>query len=134
MNKQRREAGRVATLLALLVAACWLSACTGGTEVAVAYAPGTGGDAGRGKAAIAQYSCGTCHTIPGIRGANGRVAPPLDFFARRTYVGGEVPNTPENLVKWIRDPHSIEPKTAMPVLGVSDQQARDIAAYLYTLK
>jgi cytochrome c len=124
----------VALVLAAVLAPLALGACTGGTEVAAAYAPRPGGDPERGRAAIAQYGCGSCHSIPGVSGANGRVAPPLDSFARRTYVGGEVPNTPENLVRWIENPQSIEPRTAMPALGIGDQQARDIAAYLYTLE
>ncbi len=111
-----------------------LAGCNGGTNVAEAYTPSTGGDPEHGRAAIESYRCGACHTIPGVTGAEGRVAPPLDFFSRRTFVGGEVPNTPDNLVRWIRDPKSIEAGTAMPTLGVSEQDARDIAAYLYTLK
>jgi cytochrome c1 len=61
------------------------------------------------------------------------VGPPLLYFSERTFIGGEVPNTPDNLVQWIRSPQSIEAGTAMPTLGLSDQQARDVAAYLYTL-
>jgi cytochrome c1 len=66
-----------------------------------------------------------------VQGAAGVVAPPLTLFARRTFIAGQIPNTPENLVHWIRMPESIEPHTAMPNLGVTDQQARDIAAFLY---
>jgi cytochrome c len=77
---------------------------------------------------------GTCHTIPGIYTARGVVGPPLYFFGRRTMVAGELPNTPENLVRWLRNPPGVEPGTAMPNLGLSDQQAQDIAAYLYTLQ
>jgi cytochrome c1 len=71
--------------------------------------------------------------IPGIHAANGLVGPPLYFFSRRTMIAGELPNTPDNLVRWIMNPPSVEPGTAMPDLGLSDQQARDAAAYLYTL-
>jgi len=93
-----------------------------------------GGDAERGKAQIVAYGCGTCHTIPGVRQAQGLVGPPLTRFARRTFIAGEVANTPRFLVQWISVPQSIEPGTAMPNLGISDGQARDIAAYLYTLR
>jgi cytochrome c1 len=72
--------------------------------------------------------------IPGIKGADGLVGPPLILFARRTYVAGELPNTPDNLIRWIRDPPAVEPRTAMPALGLTEQQARDVAAYLYTLR
>lgn len=93
-----------------------------------------GGNPEAGARLIENYRCGACHTIPGIKGADGLVGPPLILFARRTYVGGEVPNTPPNLIHWIMDPASIEPGTAMPALGLSEQQARDVAAYLYTLR
>lgn len=93
-----------------------------------------GGDADRGKAAIASYGCGSCHTIPGVRAATGMVGPPLTMWSRRTYIAGEVPNTPEFLVKWIETPQTIEPGTAMPNLGVPEGHARDIAAYLYTIR
>jgi len=93
-----------------------------------------GGDAERGKTAIAAYGCGSCHTIPGIRTAKGTAGPPLFFWSRRTYIAGQVPNTPDFLIRWIEAPQTIEPGTAMPNLGVSERTARDIAAYLYTLR
>ena len=99
-----------------------------------AYRTIAGGEPSRGKRVIVQKSCGSCHTIPGIPNARGLVGPPLYFFSRRTYIAGELPNTPENLVKWISSPQSVEPKTAMPTLGLSQQQARDVAAYLYGLQ
>lgn len=100
----------------------------------VPYLLRTGGDATRGRDVIQQDGCGGCHTIPGVRGAKGLVGPPLMWWSRRTFIAGELPNTPENLVNWIRNPQAIEPHTAMPALGVTDQQARDVAAYLYTLR
>jgi cytochrome c len=93
-----------------------------------------GGNAQRGPVAIQRYGCGTCHTIPGVKGANGRVAPPLLWFAERAFIAGEVSNTPEHLITWITVPQAIEPGTDMPNLGVTDEEARDIAAYLYTLR
>lgn len=92
-----------------------------------------GGDPERGVAAIERYGCGGCHTIPGVPRARGTVGPPLTAFAARGYVAGVVPNWPRHLVSWIMDPPSISPETAMPALGVEEQEARDIAAYLYTL-
>jgi cytochrome c2 len=94
----------------------------------------TGGDPARGKETTRQKGCPTCHVIPGIAEAEGLVGPPLDQFANRVYVGGVVPNTPDNLVTWIMDPPKIDPLTAMPATGVSEAEARDIAAYLYTLR
>jgi len=93
----------------------------------------TGGDPSRGKDKIRFYGCSTCHTIPGIQEANGKVGPPLTTFALRIYIAGQLPNTPDNLRRWIRNPHQIEQHTAMPEMGVSDGDSRDIAAYLYTL-
>jgi cytochrome c len=69
-----------------------------------------------------------------VRGANGLVGPPLDRIGARIYLGGALTNTPENLIRWIRDPRGVDPRTAMPSLGVGEQDARDIAAYLYTLQ
>ena len=93
-----------------------------------------GGHAERGAAAVRRYGCGSCHTIPGVRGAAGEAGPPLTRYARRTYVAGMLPNTAENLVRWIEHPQQVVPGNAMPNLGVTDAEARDIAAYLYTLR
>jgi cytochrome c len=93
-----------------------------------------GGDPERGKTALAGFGCTACHTIPGIRGANGLVGPPLTHFARRAYIAGQLPNDVENLVRWIQNPQAVEPGTAMPDLGVVPAVARDMAAYLYTLR
>ena len=88
------------------------------------------GDPHRGAAAIGRYGCGTCHVIPGLARARGKVGPPLTDFAQRTYIAGNAYNTPDNLAAWIRRPDSVEPGTVMPTLGVTEQEARDISAYL----
>ncbi len=93
-----------------------------------------GGDAARGKEAIVRYGCGACHTIPGVSGATALVAPSLADFGERAYIAGWVPNTPDNLVRWVQDPPAMKPGTPMPNLGVTPADARDIAAYLYTLR
>jgi cytochrome c2 len=93
-----------------------------------------GGDAERGRKTVAQYQCGACHFIPGVRGARGRVGPTLDRFGHRVYLAGKWPNEPELLVRWLVDPPSMAPLTAMPAVGATDKQARDMAAYLYTLE
>jgi cytochrome c2 len=93
----------------------------------------TGGSPDRGKNMIRYYGCGSCHSIPGIAEADGKVGPPLNDFALRIYIAGELPNTPLNLLTWIRHPHSVRQNTAMPEMNVSDQDSSDIAAYLYTL-
>jgi cytochrome c1 len=94
----------------------------------------TGGNATAGKTAIDHYGCASCHTIPGIRGANGLVGPPLNQIASRVYIGGVLTNTPDNMLRWLRDPPAVDPKTAMPNVHLTDSDARDVAAYLYTLK
>ncbi|MFF4875050.1 MULTISPECIES: cytochrome c family protein [Micromonospora] len=87
----------------------------------------------RGAELIAQYGCGSCHTIPGINRADGLVGPPLTRFGARSYIAGQLPNNADNLRRWIADPQAVEPGTAMPNLGISAIDAQDIAAYLYTL-
>lgn len=87
-------------------------------------------DRQRGKKAIEQYACATCHEIPGVTGATVPVGPSLRKLASRTYVAGVLPNTSANLVRWIRAPQALKPGTAMPDLGVSERDARDMAAFL----
>lgn len=93
--------------------------------------PITGGDPAHGRDLIAQFGCGSCHTIPGIKGATATVGPPLQDMRKRVYLGGVVNNTPEQLARWIVNPKQFDEKTAMPAVGVDEAQARDIAAYLY---
>ena len=92
----------------------------------------TGGNPARGRVLLRSYGCVTCHTIGGVPGATATVGPPLDGIAKRSYVAGVLPNTPDNLVQWIMAPRAVDPKTAMPNLGVRIADARDIAAYLYS--
>ncbi len=105
-----------------------------GNEPLGGYQSAMVGNPAEGKALIQRYGCGSCHEIPGIRTARGMVGPPLFYYSRRTMIAGELPNSPENLMAWIKNPVAIEPGTAMPDLGVTDSQARDMAAYLYTLR
>lgn len=93
-----------------------------------------GGDAERGRRVIAAIECGACHIIPGIRGAHGVVGPPLTEFGRRQLIAGVVPNHPGILMTWVKNAPSIAPNTGMPELPLTDDQARDVAAYLYTLR
>jgi cytochrome c2 len=92
------------------------------------------GNASRGAALISWYGCGACHSIPGVPGANALVGPPLDHFVHRSYVAGMLRNTPDNVVRWIRDPQNVVPGNAMPALGIDNRDAHDITAYLYTLE
>lgn len=93
-----------------------------------------GGDPVRGAQSIQRHGCHSCHRIPGIPGANSYVGPPLNGWSDRQYIAGNLQNTPDNLIIWIMEPQSIEPGTAMPNMDINEQEARDIAAYLYTLE
>ena len=122
-------------VLALLACAPVLSACDGTREAAAREAAAmTGGDPARGPDLMRKYGCQTCHTIPGVAGADGLVGPPLAGIASRSYIGGVLPNAPDNMLRWIRDPKAIDPLTAMPNTGVTASDARHITAYLYTLR
>jgi len=87
----------------------------------------------QGARALRQYACNSCHTIPGLTGSDTQVGPPLAGLAGRSLIAGRLPNTPDNLVRWIRTPHAVKPGTAMPDMGVSETHARQMAAYLATL-
>jgi cytochrome c1 len=121
------------TLLVVSIAAALLAGCTGG-QAARPYTVANGGYVHRGEQLIVRYRCGSCHTIPGVPNANGVFGPPLTQIASRAYVGGMFPNAPDTLAHWIASPQSMKPKTAMPNLGVTPQQSRDITAYLETLR
>lgn len=88
----------------------------------------------RGRLAIHQYACTACHTVPGVAGADTRVGPPLAGMGSRPFIAGFLANTPSNMVRWLQDPPAQNELTAMPDLGVSEQDARDMAAYLSSLQ
>lgn len=118
--------------LCVLVAGCDLSEDTTADQ-AVRVA---GGDAARGHAILTRgsHGCTGCHTIPGVRAAHGVVGPPLDGMARRSFIAGQLPNEPEVMLAFLQDPPALVPETGMPNVLLSLQEARDIAAYLYTLE
>jgi cytochrome c len=99
-----------------------------------AWQPPTSGDARRGIVALRQYGCATCHRIPGVTGADTPVGPPLAHMATRSFIAGLAANNAGNLVRWLRSPQMLHPGSAMPDLGVTERDARDMAAYLYTLQ
>ena len=112
-----------------LVAALLLGGCDDSSLLVV---PDVGvGDAEAGHQAFHQFGCTSCHVIPGLVGADTHVGPPLTDMAQRKFLAGVLPNTPANLVRWLREPQTIAPGSAMPNLGVSEQDALDMAAYLY---
>jgi cytochrome c len=91
-------------------------------------------EAERGRLLLRQFGCGACHDIPGVATADGKVGPPLGGIARRVYLAGVLPNTAQNMAAFIRAPEKADPRTAMPNLGVTEAHARDMVAYLYTLR
>jgi cytochrome c2 len=93
--------------------------------------PLTGGNPRVGQQLVARYGCAACHEIKGIAHADSKVGPSLTEIRERSYVGGVLPNSASNLIRWIQHPRAINPDTAMPELGVSAAEARDMAAYLY---
>lgn len=129
-----RNVLRVAVVIVCLAVAATASAMLLASSVqqrrSVATAL-TNGDETRAPVALRRYGCGGCHTIPGIPGADGLVGGRLVDLRERVYIAGVVRNEPANLVQWIVDPPSLNPRTAMPVTGISAAEARDVAAYLY---
>ena len=120
----------------MLVVACaalgtLAMACGGGTRPF--EQPPAHVDRALGRAAIEGYGCAGCHNIPGVT-PKGNVGPPLEGFARHAYVAGVLPNTVDNVARWVADPRGVAPSTAMPNLGVTPEHAQAIAAYLATLK
>ncbi|MBV8920151.1 c-type cytochrome [Bradyrhizobium sp.] len=118
-----------AVLVVLLAAA--LSGCGQGKAAGPAN---FNGDPKRGADLVRSYGCGGCHDIPGIANADGNVGPPLHRIGARTYIAGFLQNSPDNMAFWIQDPQKVLPGNAMPQMGIPPDQARDIAAFLYTLK
>jgi cytochrome c2 len=83
---------------------------------------------------VTPNACQTCHVIPGIRGPDAQVGPPLGGIAGQLYLAGVLRNTPDHMIEWLRNPQQVDPLTAMPNMEVTERDARDIAAYLYTLR
>jgi cytochrome c2 len=124
VKPEAARAGRLGLLLALLLAACGREGNPGASVL---------GDPARGRTALRQYACTTCHVIPGMVEAHGKVGPTLAGWPERGTIAGRLPNTPDHLVEWIVDPQRIAPGTAMPDLGVTERDAWDMAAYLYAV-
>ena len=101
---------------------------------AVSSTAGWAADAERGRRLLTHYQCGSCHSIPGVAGANGRSAPPLVAFGKRSYIAGQAPNEGDALVRWIVKPTSLVPAATMPAMGAGPADARDMAAYLQRLR
>lgn len=127
-----REDRRLMMMIAVCLAGVLSVGCGPDREAAAAAL--TGGDPAAGRERIVHYGCGACHTVPGVAGAHRQVGPPLAGLPERMYIAGVLANNPANLIRWIESPTEVDPLTAMPDLGVTEADARDIAAYLYTLR
>lgn len=125
---RKRGSGRP---LAVALLAAALSGCIGGEEGGGPVV--AGGDPARGRELLRGFTCGGCHVIPGVSGADGQVGPPLTGWVSRQYIVGRVWNEPANLMRFLMDPQAVEPGTAMPDLGITADEARHMAAYLYSL-
>jgi cytochrome c2 len=120
------------TAILLLAAAALLPGCR--EEERPLYMAIAGGDPVQGRELVVARGCAACHVIPGLRGPRSHVGPPLAGIGARGYLAGVLPNTPDNLVRWLRDPPAVAPRTAMPELGLGQAEARHVAAFLVTLR
>ena len=118
------------TTASILLAGLGVANCDAGTTGTAR----AGADADRGQRLLAQYQCGSCHAIPGVAAARGMQGPSLEAFGKRSYIAGRIPNRADALARWISAPQSLVPDTAMPNMGVSNADARDMAAYLGRLQ
>lgn len=118
-------------LAAVLVTACVVLAGCGDDDLRTPFA---GGDKAIGKQLVTQYQCGSCHRIKDVPGAAGEAGPDLEKFGRKSYIAGGIPNVPDNLIRWLDNPQAMKPGTLMPDVGVSPEEARHMAAYLYSLE
>jgi cytochrome c len=94
----------------------------------------TGGGVDAGEVAMTRYGCGGCHSVSPVSGPQGAVGPALGKFAGRATIAGRLANKPDQLILWLRNPQHVVPGNAMPEQAMSDRDARDLAAYLYTLR
>ena len=117
-----------------MIAACVLcGSLSSGCQRLGTFVPGLDPAAARGIELTNHYGCASCHDIPGAQ-VTGHVGPPLRGVERRAYLAGGLPNTPDQMMELIRFPDRARPGTLMPNLGVSEPDARQLAAFLYTLR
>lgn len=119
------------TGLGLTCALCAAVLC--GCQKLSAVVPGSTAGTARAIELASRHGCVSCHDIPGAA-VTGRVGPSLRGINGRAYLAGGLPNTPEQIVAFIRFPERARPGTLMPNLRVSESDARELAAFLYTLR
>jgi cytochrome c len=120
----------IAIILVITGGLC-MAACSGQVDGLARPRPASDSRLTSGRALLAEYGCGACHTIPGVPGADALAGPPLARYYERQTIAGRLANTEANLIAWIMNPQEIEPGNVMPDLGVSAVEASDMAAYLY---
>lgn len=130
-KRQTRPVVRAAVLMTLVVATAGPAACSDKTDLPRTLA---GADPARGLEIIDHTGCGACHAVPGIDWPKGASAAPLDGFGDSPLISGRLPNQPDTLVRFLRDAPSLDRQTAMPPMPLTEPEARDVAAYLYTLR
>lgn len=124
--------GVAAALAAALAGGAAIDARARGRDYAVEAA--SPGDPELGRRKLREYGCGSCHAIPGVPGAAGRVGPALGDLRSRLYLAGRIQNGTPQLEEWIRHPQAMQPGTVMPDTGVTAEDAGHMAAYLYSLR
>lgn len=129
ITTQTRMRWLVSTLaLVLIISGCGLL-----TSSQDARVEETGGNIARGEDLMRTHGCVACHSVPGMGSVNSGYGPDLDGFADRRLIGGTAENEPETLIEFLMAPQSVVPGTGMPTLGLTEDEARDIASWLYTL-
>jgi mono/diheme cytochrome c family protein len=117
--------------LALSAVLLLLAACDGPPDTAPQL---DSSNPSRGRQLVVSLGCAACHTFPDVRFPRGGLGPPLDGFADQGLIAGRFPNQPGTLIRFIRNAPAYVPQGAMPTTPMSDQDARDVAAYLLTLR
>ena len=126
--------GSALILSLLLLTGCRDEAASTTTGSPLPASAAATGNADTGKRLIEQYACLACHRIPGFEEPQGMLGPSLEGMARRPTIGGRVPNDARTMIAYLRNPPAVDPPTQMPTLGISEEEARHMTAYLYTLK
>ena len=106
-----------------------LAACSGAGETHTRAVPS--GDPERGLLVMREAGCGACHDIPGLDWPQGQVGPPLSGLGDRALIGSGLPNRPETLIPYLMNAPGVDPGSAMPPMPITEEEARDVAAWLY---
>lgn len=114
-----------------MLACAGLAACDGPPD----RSPTLGDvDLRRGRQLVVDKGCVACHAFPDVPWPRGRLGPALDDFARQGLIAGQLPNLPGVLMQFVRDAPALVPGTVMPAIPMTDQEARDVTAYLLQLE